>query len=61
MTKKDFKLVAQTLRIEMINAEGETIHAFDRLILRFCDMFLQDNERFNSEKFKEAVYKGKGI
>ena len=66
MTKKHYKAIAQVIKNNsqtMVDEksfstqEGDTLTDWvnkDRLINDLCDMFKQDNNLFNRDKFKEA-------
>jgi hypothetical protein len=56
VTKKDYQLIADTLRIE----KTQTRHIEERFgisaaIFALADTFEQQNERFNRKKFLEAA------
>lgn len=53
MTRKDYVETAKIL-----NAYADTIDylVLNDLALDFCEMFASDNERFNEQKFIDAVF-----
>jgi hypothetical protein len=62
MTRKDYKLIANRLAelyedIKMTETEvGPDALDFDRFMSRLCSDLKQDNQNFNSAKFRDAVY-----
>ena len=53
MTRKDYVATAEILNkfIDRIDS-----HAFSDLVFEFSEFFLEDNARFNEDKFSEACY-----
>lgn len=59
MSKKDYILIAQCLNAIVWNYQGEKI-AQDTIldiVKVLSEAFKQQNSRFDSERFKEAVFK----
>jgi len=54
MTRKDYIVIADILNLFVDKLESKD---FNDLIFEFSEMFLEDNPRFNEEKFSEACYK----
>lgn len=64
MTRKDYKRLADELRIELKNldstlatSDAESLQrgAFEIAVLCICDAMKRENPRFDREKFLEAV------
>jgi len=62
MTRKDYKLIAKELNEfyqMLVNLGDETASSrifFDGLVSRLSRKLREDNARFNSSKFREAIY-----
>jgi hypothetical protein len=54
MTRKDY---VQTAEIINSYATEIKLEVLEDLVNDFCDMFAQDNEKFNSERFWEECFK----
>jgi len=54
MTRKDYVATA-----EILNSYGDEIsqQVFEDLVYDFSQMFSDDNEKFDSDRFHEEVYK----
>jgi len=58
MTRKDYKLIAEELRIERRMCEtSEELRGFDCAVSAVASALRQDNFRFDFRKFSEAVMK----
>jgi hypothetical protein len=55
MTKKDYIALAVVLRINRRNMSNE---AFIALVTDMCGAFAADNDKFKSDLFVTACYKG---
>lgn len=53
MTRKDYVSVSDILNLFREDIE---IHTMKDLVQEFSDFFAEDNPRFNSQKFSEAVF-----
>jgi hypothetical protein len=58
MTRKDYIVIADILNLFVDKLESKD---FNDLIFEFSEMFLEDNPRFNEEKFSEACYKERSL
>lgn len=54
MSRKQFKAVAELLRDYRERVSDET---FNDLVHGFIDLFLEENPKFNPEKFVSAVWR----
>ena len=55
MTRKDYKLITDRLN-ELCDDLGKHNLDFSRFISRLCADLQQDNQNFDSAKFREKVY-----
>jgi uncharacterized membrane protein len=53
MTRKDYVEVANILNKFLDRIDS---HDFNDLVFEFSEFFLEDNSRFNEDKFSEACY-----
>jgi hypothetical protein len=53
MTRKDYVNVADILNLFRDSMDK---HLMTDLVNEFSDFFIEDNPRFNSQKFSEAVF-----
>jgi len=53
MTRKDYVSVADILNLFRDDVENQTMKD---LVQEFSDFFAEDNPRFNSQRFSEAVF-----
>ena len=62
MTRKDYILIAEVLRIEYLNAHGKWERdAINAAAVSMCDSLRRDNSRFNSEHFLAVVHGDKAL
>jgi hypothetical protein len=54
MTRKDYIVISDILNLFVDRLDSID---FNDLIFEFSEMFLEDNPRFDEEKFQEACYK----
>jgi len=54
MTKKDYQAIAKIISLNT-SIDDPHIVLKKPFILGLCDMFKEDNQRFNKDKFLEAV------
>jgi len=60
MTKKDYIKFASLLNEHLNQIQDPNVHtrlAFDSLVSHLCRVFQEDNDRFNNQRFRDAVYK----
>ena len=60
MTKKDYIKLAKILNETLNQVQDPNVHsrlAFDYMVSHLCTMLKEDNDRFNNQKFRDAVYK----
>jgi hypothetical protein len=58
MTRKDYVKIARALNDFHALLESHLLEqaSFDKLVDSLCDTFRYDNERFDTARFKKAVY-----
>jgi len=57
MTKKDYKLIAKAFNDADKSAPNNAVKSGVYLVFSYlCDILKVDNEKFNKEKFFDAVY-----
>lgn len=60
MTKKDYIKLAKILNENLNRVQDPAEHprlAFDALVSQLCGMLKEDNDRFDNQRFRDAVYK----
>ena len=58
MNKKHYQLIAQALR-EAREGSREDKQVIRHIVTELIRVFTIDNERFDSKRFEDAIYKGK--